>query len=268
MRFAWTSAALVACLMAVAPKALETVARVHDGRPFCQVMALDLIGMCVLDPSIESELDYTRPYLAQDYRDRYEFGDVGPILFASPPIVKAGYVIPEHLDSLAHEYRRTIGRHPWRFLEVKWRAFLPLLGFERTLGWFEAGICSNDLGLVPNETFAGPRAAVVDLASRCLANPVARWVSAVHGLWLAVATVVLLWSVRRRHASRHAAMFTVSLACCPLLYAASYLAATPTPAFRFMYPSMLLVQAVVLVLLLGGFAEWRVRQRRPCPTVG
>lgn len=262
LRFAFLGAMITGLGLAVAPKALDVLASVHDGRPFRQVMALDLVGMCVLDPSLRAELPWTDRHLTADYAARYAFGDVGPIMFDPPLIVAPGYVADA--DALSAEYWPTIAAHPWLFARVKYEGVIPLLGLDKTQGWFSDEIYENEFGLAPQPAMPGVRKALVDSATSTLLSPALRWLAGVHGVWVAVALLLLApGALLLRRTDRRAAMTLASLLAIPLLYYASYFVAATTPTFRFMYPSTLMVQVIFAAALAAAATSVRFGAGQP-----
>ncbi len=95
-------------------------------------------------------------------------------------------------------------------------------------------------------------------------QPVLRWISGVHLVWLTVcgAEVIALlglWAASRRAEYRRLAWVLLI----PLGYYLSYLFAAPVHDFRFMVPSTVMVQCVTLAAAAGHFLAQKPAGRAP-----
>jgi hypothetical protein len=251
-----------AVLAALAPVVCYPLARftmqrafvIREQHPEDQVLALDLVGLCVLDEGLRPSLPHTSAHLVEGaYREYYRFGWVGPLYgWVGPPIVKEEFVFNNH-EGLKAEYLKAAREHPGALARVKWKAFESLLGAHSTNLWFQPGIHENEFGLEFNPEFGPVREALTRAGQSVVRDRHLRWVSGVHLVWVLANVAWLLgagWAYKRFGAARFANLAVVLLL--PLGYYLSYLAAVPARDFRFMYPSTLMIQALTAGALAGG----------------
>jgi hypothetical protein len=264
-------AALIWCvlLVAIRPTASAVVYSCYDidrVHPEDQVMALDLIGLAIMRPDALAHLPLTSASLDGDrYKREYVWGVVDPLYpWGHEPIVKPGFARDGH-EAITAEYRQAWRKFPGTLALVKLRAFLAYL-LEPQPYWHNVGIDPNDLGL-----FHTPkRQPVRDLHAAAdhlvYVNPVLQWISARHVLWLGlnVAAVAALAYMLRRRASR-AATGVLLMLLVPLGYYLSFALAITTNSYRFMYPSTLIVQAVLVALAVNALRCWLARAAERLP---
>jgi hypothetical protein len=255
------AAAPLALYLAVTP-VIDTAFQVRTFHPDSQIMAIDLVGICAADRGACARLPWTRAHIRDEGGlARYRPGDVGFIFWDVPspvdPAIRLDY------PRLRGEYLRAVREFPGVLLGVKLRAFATLLGLDRTFYFFHGSIVANPYGLKQTGHLAPLRQLLIATAGGVAADPVLRWVSGVHLVWIAVD---LLWVTGLLAASwgapeerRAGYRFLACVTLIPLAYYASYLLATPMHDFRFMYPSTLMAQCVTLSWglgwALGGLAQ-------------
>lgn len=242
--------ALIPVVLILAEPVLNRGFHVQVARPTVHVKALDLVGLCVLDPALRDTLPFTSQNLIDDlYQKYYVFGYTGPVCWEQPAIVKPTYLSNE--TELTREYWHAVRTCPTALAAVKLRAFLPLLGLRETSYWFHNHLTDNPYDLRWGTCLAGPRAAFIAAAERVGHTPW-RWIFGVHLVWLvlAVAGSVVTWGLYvRRRASRfrlYGVLFLI-----PLLYYTSFMLVSTGHDFRFLYPATLYVQVLVAA---GGVA--------------
>ncbi|MEZ5964839.1 MAG: hypothetical protein R3F56_13420 [Planctomycetota bacterium] len=240
-----TASMLVALAM---PRVLNRLARARDADPVGQVLALDLVGLWKAHPECRPSLPHVKANVRADLVDtRYHFGHVAQLLWSEPIIVEPGMFDREPLHA---QWWRAWREFPLPMLEMKLRAFWPLLGLDQRLThyWIEHGQWAEDLGL-RHEGWAGAREAVLRFGDKLVARQkTLRWVGRVHGVWLAVA--LGLWVCARRLGARAAGF--AGVAALALAYYGGFLLASVMPDYRFMFPATLLVQVVVVSTALGA----------------
>ena len=237
---------------------LFDVRRVHPGD---QIMALDLVGLCVADDSLRSSLPHTNRHLVEDrFRRDYRYGDLAPLCYApNGLIVKPGYVWGNQ-EALVREYWRAVRQYPWAVAKVKFRAFHQLLREGYRCGWFLASMKSNSFGLRFNRRFRAVRSWMWRISNEQVCGTPLRWFSGSHVVWMAlngIWIVVSLLAYARNRESR--LIFAAVMLFVPLCYYFSYLLATSCHDFRFMYPSTVAVQVVSASWIAGVLtpAAWR-----------
>jgi len=214
---------------------------------FESVMISDLLGMAKLDSSLRAELPMLGPLARWDMVDsKFELGDTAHIVWAQPRLVDLQAVVPARRAELVHEYLRTVASHPFRFLEVKLRAFFPHLQLKRTLYLVHTQIDPNRWGLEQNPASASIRQPLQKLTGQVATGPW-RFFFCVHGVWLGLGLGVwacLLWRLHKNSQVREWLMFW--LLCAVLGYALSFVLATTAHDFRFLYPTSLVLQVLGL----------------------
>jgi hypothetical protein len=233
---------------------IDALFRVEELHPESQVMVIDLVGICAADRAACAELPWTRSHIRDEAGlARYRPGDIGFVFWDAPsPVDKT-----MRLDypRLRAEYLYAVRRFPGELARVKLTAFETLLGLDQTSYFFHGTIVENPYGLRLNDRFAPARERLRGVET-AVADSGWRWLGGVHLVWIAVNVLwvaVLLARSFRPDGERY--RFLACLLLVPLGYYLSYLAATPTHDFRFMYPSTLMIQGVTLSWALGGLAQ-------------
>lgn len=210
------------------------------------MMVFDLAGVCAEDERACEELPYARSKAGGgDLARRYVPGDMG----RSFP---QGILVREaDAAALRGEYLRAVRRFPGLLARVKIEAFAPLLDPNGARMVVYRGMDANEFGLRLNDRFA----AVRDRMTRATVwagekSPLLRPLVGSHLIWfgLNLLGIALLAASPGR---RSLALVLLQ----PLAFYLSYLLATPEPDYRFLYPSTLVIQCVVLSTLLGGLAQ-------------
>jgi hypothetical protein len=260
------AAAVAAPLVAlVAGEALARALEVRELRPYAQIQLLDLVGVCVEDPAACRKAPYVRSVLrAPDLAERYVPGDLMNLLYAQPPLVdRAALSRP---DALARDYREVLREHPLQVAEVKLEAFVQLLGIERTSYFVHTTVVENPYGLRLQPQWEPTRARLAAVTSAVVTHPLGRWLGGVHVVWIVVGVVFAAAVARARSEplrTRRRAL--LALLAVPLLYAASYLLATPVHDFRFLYPATAAIQTVLLAYGAAQIPIGRAPRRATVP---
>lgn len=264
VRGGWLLAALPILLAPASDRLIHVAANVQRTQPVEHVMALELVGLCVLDPALRADLPYTdQSLVAPDWRQRYRFGDVRPLVWDPAPLVTPEYVAAADARpnaALRAEYWQAARQHPLALLRVKWRGFVPLLGLRETFYWVHSphdGLDPNNHGLASPPVLRPARAAALHLADGVAGHRYWRWIAGVHAVWLGLATVAcgtalfMTWR-RQTGAALHAALLLV-----PLSYGLGHVLASVAHDFRYLYPATLFMQ----VYLAAALVAWDARRR-------
>jgi hypothetical protein len=261
-RTSWSNARWKALALAVAPLALYLVAEpltdrafgVQKFHPESQVMALDLVGLCAADRALCPRLPWTQAHIVEpEALAAYRPGDIGFIFWDKPPHVDPS--IRADYPRLRAEYLQAVRELPGPLARVKLEAFTTLLGLDQTYYFFHDSIAGNPYRLALGQRLGPLRRRLSAVAKTVAADGAWRWISGVHLVWIAVDLVGVLGLLAlslRAGGLRFRMLAWVLLI--PLGYYLSYLFATPVHDFRFMYPSTLVVQCVVVSGLIGGLA--------------
>lgn len=233
--------------------------------PGNQIRALELVGLIVAEPSLQAEFPYTASQLRDDYRDRYQVGNVGPLYFETTLIVDPRYVRMGKNRALEAEYKHALQCHPFRLAALKVEAWWKLLVPYHTRYWCFARIIDNPYGLKPNTLFHRFRERLVRGVEGVFAVPWVQWLTGSHLIWLLANTLWLVcWAVFGARRGAPSRLFDLSALALPLAYYLSFLFAVPNLAERFMYPATLIMQIITLSALLGLLTR-RCWSRRQAP---
>jgi hypothetical protein len=256
-------AAIAVAVFLVTTMTLPRAYRVRHAYAENAIMALDLVGMCVDSSAICEKLPYTNQHLNKDvYRRVYNFGNINQLIFVPPLVADDAYLNITHDDAilgpapeLRAEFYSAIRRFPVAFARVKIKGFLPLLSFDSWM-WLPAGIKANPYGLHPNG-WTGFADALTRMELKGHANRVLRWPFAGHLPWILVCVGMLIYFGMRKQ-------WVLALVLLVMTgYYLSYLAATPSHDFRYMYPASLVVQVMAVSLAARGWLG--AKQKRTVP---
>ncbi|HEY2291537.1 MAG TPA: hypothetical protein VGM86_12625 [Thermoanaerobaculia bacterium] len=235
---------LLACLLA--EWAIDAAFDVQPRHLERLMMVFDLAGVCAADARACAELPYARRQaVGGDLAGRYVPGDMGRS-FPHGILVR-----DEDAATLRGEYLYAVRRFPGLLARVKIEAFAPLLDPNGARMVIYRGLDANEFGLRLNPRFAAAR----EWMTRTTVwageqSPLLRPLVGSHLIWFLLNVLgigFLLASPGRR---------PLALALLqPLAFSLSYLLATPEPDYRFLYPSTLVIQCVVLSWALGWLAQ-------------
>ncbi len=259
---AWWAILLPIFLALLAAETLKICFRVEDSQIIAVQKASDLTGACVLDVLKCPAFPFTSSHLEPWYREHYTFGDAWPLLWAEKRIVKNGYFnLDGENPQLDREYMQLLLNHPLLWARVKAMGFSALVGTEGApKSWYWSRLENNSFGLRLNDKYGGVRRILFGVAWRVWHNPVLRWVSGIHLIWLAAGLGLLGIEVYRivfQREDKH--LFSALLLCIPLSYYFSYCLAAPATDFRMMYPATLLMQTLTLsfTATMARWVFWR-----------
>jgi hypothetical protein len=191
------AAAAVAVLPFVAGLTLIWPYPVERLHPVDQILAVELVGVCVDREDLRAELPYTNAHLIEDrFREKHVPGFVNTMFLFSPAehrptdvnyvgeVVNGEQKLGSRHAELVADYRRALRVAPGAVAAVKWRTFWGHLTMDhRGEYWHPTGIVPNTLGLVPNRGFAGVRDRLADVDRAADESAVARLVVMNHLPW-------------------------------------------------------------------------------------
>jgi hypothetical protein len=240
------------------------VARLH---PEDQILALDLVGVCVEREELRAHLPYTSAHLLDGkFRERYIPGFVNLMYQYSPAdarptdvnyvgeVANGVQVLGSRHAELAADYRRAVRHAPGTLAAVKAKAFLGyVLNDHPGEHWHPDGIVENTLGLTPNPQFTPVRSALRSADGAVSGSPGLRFLCTNHLPWVVLNLLGLgVAGYLVRHGAGRRWRVGLLLLLVPAVYYASYAPAVAAPYYRYMYPATLLVQLGVLVLGTGA----------------
>lgn len=254
---------------------LYSLLSVSQTYPSQSVMVMDLVGILVLKPELHEEFPYISNHLASDYQERYVFGQNYPfnnlsgvapryyqdVLGQDPPSDDSEsalldiVILGEKNRDLTNEYFHAISRYPLPWAQVKLMAFYELIRPDKphTPIYF-SGVETNALGLSHIQELKYLRNDYKSLAKLGIKETPLRWISGISIVWIVIGLLEwfllgVLW-LRKRQIDF---LFWFSILTIPLSYSGSYLLATIDIDFRFLYPTMLLIQICTISFFLGLF---------------
>lgn len=227
---------------------------VKETYPKYSVMSLELVGLLVLHPELRAEFPYVSSQLHDDYQEQFVWAGFRYLKWNKNPFVSEDLVKGSYNPELSSAYFRAVKRHPILMTQVKLINFLQLMNPLKSTEWLTFRISSNDLGLRRNLYARHYYMPYTQWSWQVYRHPLLRWISAVHLLWIGIGMLFSIGFIvkKRRILAQHLAhLLLISI---PFLYVASYLLATPWSAFRYLYPSTILIQVFVISLLLRSLA--------------
>jgi hypothetical protein len=236
------------------------VRRAHQERI---VLALDLASMLTYNPSICQTLSLQSCELIQGQLSPQFVAGNGAIDHTlnqglgtmEPAFVKLAFssFLFQDMWSAAQHYPETYGA-------VKVLNFLDYIR-PRDRYYYQAFMHPNNLGFVLNSRFDRVRNELFVLLHAVYEHPILKFFSFVHLPWLIINLIGIVFCLVYKQKSEQLKILGPVL-CIPATYYGAYLIALTASDFRFMYPSTLLVQAIVLTLLAQTIAWWATAGRR------
>jgi hypothetical protein len=234
--------------------------------------ALDLASMIVYQPDICSNLglrscDLVRDTFSPDFvvghgAIDFTLNQVRPGALVYRPFYEL-YASPR----LTSEFTEAIHDHPTLLIKVKLLNYLDYIGpdakrfiYPRELILDERGAkIIGGLGLVFDQAHPKQIHAWISALDKVLNHPLLRWISFVHAPWLMLNILSLLaaaFSLRRSPTGS----LLMLLLLVPAVYYASFFIIFTASEFRFVYPSTLITQ-IIIITLASGYAIRQISQR-------
>src|SRR5262249_26507992 len=194
----WKVAAAFLLALELLPPAAQALiyhaAQVRREHPEDQILSLDLVGLCVEDPTLRDQFPYTSSQLVEDrYRAGYQPGNAYPVTSWVPALIvkDPGYFFRGAHEPVAAEWRRALWLCPQKLAIVKIKGFACHLLCQAP-NWYCDAIVENHLGLKQNDRFERFRSCVREVHLRVYDDPALRLVVARHPLWVIANAVLLL----------------------------------------------------------------------------
>jgi hypothetical protein len=209
------------------------------------VYAYELVSLCYFYPDLEDSLPYTHAHLADNYRSVYYaghhnlFGDCEKRSFFADP------------ESIRREYIQAALRFPLQLTMVKLRKVRHHFISNGSL-LFHADVDPNEFGIVQTDRMSGLRQWLRLTLWDAFHNAHRKWLFTRHAVWLGAdvlalaASGVLWWLTRER---RYFTLLLMTLM--PLGYYFSFVLASTSSDFRYMYVSDVMVQVMTFAFLFG-----------------
>ena len=222
--------------------------------------ALDLASIYTYDPSICENADLqTCRIFAKGLPSGFQVGQGAIDHTLNQSLDYADPVFVELIVSpnLADDLLATATRHPGTYVVIKCLNFWDYIR-PRDQYYYQSFIYPNSFGLVFNEPFGGIRDLFLSALHRVYRHPLLRFLSFVHLPWIAIdlACIAYCLAYRKRSAplGKLGLIFLV-----PASYSFSYLIVLTASDFRFIYPSLVLMQVITLTFCFSFVAN-RVSQ--------
>lgn len=210
------------------------------------VLANDFANMLRLYPELRAEYP-----LAE--RNRYL-----PVICHKHVPVYWGINVGKENQDLRNEYVKAITTDRSKLLYTRLYLFEQM--FERN-NWYQLkmfyGIEANPIGLKINDDFTEVRTALYKLSEDTGNQWYFIWISGLHIVWLILNTFCALYfSVKVIIKRDRKSLFLLLLYSIPLSYYSSYVIAAVSPDYRYMYPSTLIMQVLIVSLLLSRILKF------------
>jgi hypothetical protein len=159
--------------------------------------------------------------------------------------------------TLKAEFFKAVTTHPKELIHTK----LYLFGWMiHPSGWWHQrvayDIIDNPYGLKPNENFSGIRAALNELSWDTSNKWYFVWISGIHVFWIILNSLLVIYAIIRIYFKRDLkSVFLLFLLLIPLSYYFSYVLAAVAQDYRFMYPSTLIMQALVVSIIAAAVSK-------------
>ena len=252
-----------------------SVREIHIGNT---VLASDLATMVRLYPELQPEFPIAARHqnspilLAYDVGLTWDDSTEGkscPYFDCQSPLLQECYGTPKNTfniegrncylpvgednPALKAEYLKALTHEPLKFAATKLHIFWQML---HPRNWdtvkFVGDIFENKYGLVINNNFTNLREWLIKLSTKTGQKLYFNWISGMHIVWLALNILFVIYSLINIFLKRdRKALFILGLFLIPLSYYFSYFLATTTSDYRFMYPSTLIMQVLVISLIIS-----------------
>jgi hypothetical protein len=227
------------------------IERLHQERV---VFALDLASMIKYDPSICQNLSLEScDLVAVEFVPEFRAGEgaIDLTFNQGKEVQYDPFVRLFHYPRLEEELWMAAVDHPVLYLKVKLLNYLDYVRPDPYQFFFHRGAVFADQVRLPHQAFASPDNPWFSAAMWVIADPVLRWCSYVHAVWLVINLLGLIVLGALAHGRNdHRMLFLCQILLIPAAYYGGYLIALTTREFRYMYPSMLMMQVVTLTLVL------------------
>lgn len=224
------------------------------------VYAIDLLSMVHLDNHIENEMPYLSANLLEDFYTDFKIGDEGTVYALSGQVLDLDFY--NDPSKIKVEYFDTVKKHPIVWMQVKWLMYVDFLTPRGDRYLYHDHIEPNQFGVQFDSTFVFLRNLFFAQAGFISHHWILRWLSYEHSLWLLLNILMIIYCVRRwcsPEGRLYVQIFSVLLL--PLIYYLSYFWAITYSDYRFLYPSTLLMQIILLSLVFAYAIPWLVDRR-------
>ena len=218
---------------------------------FNSIMFLDIIGVIVDNPEIIDEFPYIKSVLEPHYKDSYIHGNVGPLMWTQPLIIKnfESEIYGKKNIELINEYKKMIFLYPFELFSIKLKAFKNFF----LLSSYETSffLRYNHLGISQNQNFNTFRT-IYSKVDQHIFNKALTIKSTIRGvaIWFFLYLFVI-----HRLIFLNFSKTNIIILLFPIFYASSYLVACPGPGYRLIYPSILIIQIFTLPLIINQIYE-------------
>ena len=217
--------------------------------PFQTVMGVDLVGLLKYNPDLMERLPYTASYLKEStYKKNFRYG-MEPDLRNGLVLTDTKFYDTAHKNNeLLREYKEALKSLPTSLLWVKIKSFISLLTAQNYY-WYETGIDESavlkygggrdttDLGLTRTEWASPIRNFIRKIWDTLGNDPLINPFGSSHLPWVFI-MIIIPCLIR--------SPLSLFLSGLPLSYTCSYFLGVAAYDFRYLYPSTLFIQTVIL----------------------
>jgi len=223
---------------------------------FNSIMFLDIIGLMVDNPDLVDEFPYVKSTLEPFYDQYYMHGNVAPIIDLEPRILNDSYknLARKENFKLIYEYKKMLINYPIKFIMIKIKAWLNLIkinGYELSFNYHNDFTLKKYVNLPRNQTFEGLRSLIHKLDHHIYSQMMTiKYTLRGNTIWFLLNIIFLIQTIFNKSFNNTKKLIFILLLCFPLFYYLSYLVANPGGGYRYVYPSIIILQIFSIISLL------------------
>jgi hypothetical protein len=262
-------------LIALMPLAIVLIFRAYQSRflqvesdhPEHVVYAVDLASMILQNPAVCHDLSLEScDIVLGAFPNKFIVGNgaIDNTFNQGRGTLSRAFLDLVDYPELLNELQQEVHDHPLLWASVKVSNYLDYLRPDPSRFYYPEHIVDNDLGLSYENSNPAARIAWFSMTDWVSQNPLFRWFSFVHVIWLIInilgmitCLVLAVWKQNKE------AAFLALILAIPLTYYFSYLLALTASDFRFMYPSTLILQVMSVAILCSLLVRLRAARRVP-----
>ena len=214
------------------------------------IMFLDIIGVIVDNPDIINEFPYIKKNLEPYYEEKYIHGDLGPLLWTPPLILKnSNEIIRKKKNKLLqNEYKKMIFKYPFKLILYKIKCFKGMILANNYKVLTVTNI--NEQNLNQNTYFSSIRI-IIDKVERYIFSKIKSVNYTLRGntIWFILNIVFILKIFLKKDIKSK--IFRILILLYPFFYYCSYIIVCPGGGHRYVYPSILVMQIFTFIYLLN-----------------
>ena len=223
---------------------------------FNSIMFLDIIGLMVDNPDLVNEFPYVKSTLKPFYSQYYMHGNVAPLIDLEPRILNDSYKNLARKENLKliSEYKKMLFNYPIQFIIIKIKAWLNLIkinGYELSINYHEDFSLKKYVNLSRNQTFEGLRSLIHKLDHHIYSQMMMiKYTLRGNTIWFLLNIIFLIQTIFNQSFNNSKKLIFILLLSFTLFYYLSYLVANPGGGYRYVYPSIIILQIFSIISFL------------------